>query len=284
MSDSIAVFGATGQQGGSVVKALRERGLSVRALARDPQGGRAQALRELGAQVVAADITDPASITSALQGIDTFVFMTSMDGAGVGSEAEQGKALVDAARAAGVKRYIYNAGAASERPTQVPHFESKGEVERYITSLGLDAYFIHPVYFMDNFQNFGIDREGEELVVRLAIPAGVPLQMIGVKDIGAMTALAVVYPERLPENFVEFAGDELTGEQMAQAVGEHFGMPARYEALPLEVFDGAYDMQQMFRYFSSAPSYRADLLESARLIPGLSNFKQWLRATNFELN
>ena len=278
----VAVVGATGQQGGATATALLDAGARVRALVRDPAKPAARALADRGAELVSADLTDPASVRAALEGVDRLFAMTTFAGErGVEGEVEQGRTLADAAAAAGVGAVVYSSVGGAERSTGVPHFESKRRVEEHVQSLGLPATFLRPVFFMENLTAQGPTVEGGELVVRLPLPGDVPLQMVAVADIGAAATAALLDPSRVPGGALELAGDELTGEQIAAVFGRHAGLPARYEALPLAVLGGDEDMTRMFTWFAETPAYQADLAAGRALVPGLHDLAGWLTATGW---
>lgn len=284
VANTIAVFGATGQQGGAVVDALLERNANVRALARDPQSERAQALAARGVELVRADAEDSASLERALIGVDAFYFMTTSPGPGetqdVNGERLQGESLADAAHAAKVPRIVYSSVGGAERDSGIPHFESKRRVEEHLEGLGAPATFVRPVFFMDNFWSMA-RREDDGIVVRIPLPDGIKLQLISTRDIGHVAAIALLDIAEIPERAIEIAGDELTGSEIACAFAEHTGLPARYEPIPLEALDGMDSLQAMFRWNAQPDSYQADI-ESVRTVhPGLQDLLSWLADTGF---
>jgi uncharacterized protein YbjT (DUF2867 family) len=289
-SGTIAVFGATGKQGGSVVDALLTHGAHVRALVRNPESDRAQALAGRGVELARIDIGDAPSLSAALQGVDAFFFMTTPEDqtlAAIEGETRQGIALVDAAVAAAVPHVVYSSVGGADRDSGIPHFESKRRVEEHLEKSGLRATYIRPVAFMDNFAFMGPSVENGEIVLRMPLPDHVPLQLIAVRDIGQIGAALLLENALLVENAeskggaIEIAGDERTGSQMAAAFGEHAGLPARYEALPLQVLGDSEDAQAMFRWFAETPAYQADVSEVKAIHPAAWDLPAWLRATGW---
>ena len=283
-NQTIAVFGATGNQGGSVVNALLDRGATVRALVRDPESAKAQSLAERGVELAAADAADPASLAQAIKGADAFFYMTmppgGMRNADTAGETAQGIALADAAAQAQVPRIVYSSVGGADRGSGIPHFESKRRVEEYLQELNLPVTFIRPVFFIENFVFMGPSLEDDEIVVRLPMPDGIALQMVAVRDIGKAAAAALLGTP-IHGGAVEIAGDARTGSEIAAAFGEHAGKKARYEALPLQVLDGQDDMQKMFRWFAETPAYQADLGTTRRLVPELLDLPAWLQANDW---
>lgn len=276
---TFAVVGSTGKQGGAVARALLAAGAGVRALVRDPQTPAAKDLETSGAHLVRADFDDPASLRAAFEGVDAVFAMTTNTGPrGADGEVDQGFALTDAAVAAGVPRVVFSSVGGAERHTGVPHFDSKRRVEERLEATGISTTFIRPVFFMENFTGpLTPTLEDGTMVVRLPLPAGIPLQMVATADIGAIATVALLQPERAP-HAIEIAGDELTGEQIAAAYGARAGTPARYEALPLSVLGGDADMTPMFAWFARLPAYQADFAATKALAPSVQDFGTWLEA------
>jgi len=100
--------------------------------------------------------------------------------------------------------------------------------------------------------------------------------MITVEDIGAVAAAAVLDPDRVAGGSIEIAGDELTGEQIAEAYQRRYGVPARYEPLPIEVLGDNADQRAMFEWFAQLPAYQADFAATRALAPRTKTFGNWL--------
>jgi uncharacterized protein YbjT (DUF2867 family) len=274
----IAVVGATGLQGGATVRALLGANAPVRALARRTDSERARALSELGADLVAADLDDPDGLRAAFTGVDGIFAMTTPGyELRVDLEVTHGHAIADAAAAASVPHVVYSSVGGAERHTGIPHFDSKRDIEEYLAAQGLSTTFVRPVFFMDNFAQFATPTmEDGTLLLRLPLPAGIPLQMITAEDVGAVAAAAALDPERVAGGSIEIAGDELTGEQIAEAYQHRYDVPARYEPLPIEVLGGDADQRAMFEWFAHLPAFQADFAATRVLAPRTKTFEQWL--------
>ena len=274
----IAVVGATGLQDGATVRALLGANAPVRALARRTDSDPARALTELGVDLVVADLDDPESLRAAFTGVDgVFAMTTPGSDRRTDREVTHGHVIADAAAAAGVPHVVYSSVGGAERHTGIPHFDSKGDVEEYLVARGLSTTFVRPVFFMDNFAQFATPAiDDGTLMVRLPLPAGIPLQMITVEDIGAVAAAAVLDPDRVAGGSIEIAGDELTGEQIAEAYQHRYDVPARYEPLPIEVLGDDADQRAMFEWFAHPPAFRADFAATRALAPRTKTFEQWL--------
>lgn len=162
--DLITVFGATGNQGGSVVRALLSLSSPprIRAITRDTSKPAAKALASQGVELVAANLNDAASLEHAVKGA-TAVFAVTNYWESTDPEAEkkQGYAIADACVAAGVKHMIWSSLPHVTEMTHgkfkgVEHFDSKAAVETYIegvksTSNMLTSY-VMPAFFMTNIK------------------------------------------------------------------------------------------------------------------------------------
>jgi uncharacterized protein YbjT (DUF2867 family) len=118
----ILVVGATGQQGGAVARHLLANRRNVRALTRNPSSEAAERLRREGAEVVTGDLDQPDTLAAALLGVQGVFSVQNFYEPGVGHDGEirQGRALVDAAKAAGVPHFVQSTMAATPDPGQCP--------------------------------------------------------------------------------------------------------------------------------------------------------------------
>ncbi|GAB3607546.1 NmrA family NAD(P)-binding protein [Conyzicola nivalis] len=274
----IAVIGATGQQGRSVVDALLESDVPVRALVRAPESSGARALSAAGAEVVKADQENPESLAEALADVASLFYMTTFEGAdGTDGEVRRGRAVADAAARAGVPRVVYSSVGGAERSTGIPHFDSKFEVEKHLRG-ALPAAIIRPVFFMENLIPQLTPNDDGEIVIRMPMPGDVAVQMIAVRDIGRAAARLLLEPNAIDGDSIEVAGDELTLDRVAAQAGEIFGVPARFETIPLEYLGDDEDLKAMFRWFARGRAYRADLAESRSLVAGMSDLGSWMAA------
>ncbi|HET8707935.1 MAG TPA: NmrA family NAD(P)-binding protein, partial [Pseudomonadales bacterium] len=139
MAEIILVTGATGAQGGALVPHLLKRGFRVRALTRNPAKPAGQALAAAGAEVVAGDLDDEASLERACAGVYGVFSVQNFWEKGVGyqREVDQGCKLARAAKKAGVKHFLQTSVANCDDAAGVLHFESKYAIEKYIDSLQL---------------------------------------------------------------------------------------------------------------------------------------------------
>ncbi|WP_435133686.1 NmrA/HSCARG family protein [Actinacidiphila sp. bgisy144] len=280
---TIAVFGATGQQGGAVVDALLDHKARVRALVRDPRSERAQALAARGVELAAVRTDDPASLAAALATVEGFSFMTPEANSleEVETEIRIGTALVDAAVEAGVPHVVFNSVFGADREAGVPHHDSKHAIEEHLRKSDLRASMVRATAFMDNFASvIAPSLEHGEIVVRMPLPEDVALKMISIRDIGRVSAALLLGIAEAPGGAVELVGDELTGPEIAAVFGARAGLPARYEALPLSVLPTDLD-KAMFREFAKAAEHPSDLAVVRSIEPDTLDLAAWIRTTGW---
>ncbi|MEV0415336.1 NmrA/HSCARG family protein [Streptomyces sp. NPDC050448] len=279
MSDNrvVVVTGATGRQGGATARALVSRGWTVHALVRDPNKPEALALKEAGAVLVRGDLDDAASLDAALDGAyGVFSVQTFTGPDGFAGEVRQGRAVAEAAIRAGVAHFVYSSVGGADRPGQVQHFASKGEVERHIEALGLPTTILRPTFFITNFEHLGPQRQDGELVLTLALAPQTRLQMITPSDIGAIAADAFAAPAEYMGRTIEIAADELTGPQMADVFARVAGRPVRFNSQPVEqVRTHSEELAAMFDWFNTV-GFRADLTTLRDRHPDLTTLDKWV--------
>jgi len=154
MTDSsrlILVTGATGRQGGAVIRHLLPHGWKLRALTRQVQGAAVQQLLDQGVEIAKGDLQDPASLIGATRGCYGVYSVQDFWSVGVTREVQQGKNIADAAKAAGVRHFVFSSVGGAERHSGVDHFESKWEIEKYLRQLALPATILRPAGLMENY-------------------------------------------------------------------------------------------------------------------------------------
>jgi len=279
-SKIILITGATGRQGGAVVRHMLPKGWKLRALTRNAKGSAAQELSRQGVEVVGGDLEDPASLEIALKGAYGAYSVQDFWSVGARREVLQGKNLADAAKKAGVAHFVYSSVGGAERNSGISHWESKWEVEQHVRKLKLPATILRPAAFMENYY---IDQvEIGILKGKLTDPirADKPYQTIAADDIGAFVALAFERPKEFIGAEIEIAGSELTNAQAAEVFGRVLGKKVKFQRIPLPIvrFVLGKEFYQMFRWFNQA-GFKADIEGLRRRYPEvrLRSLEQWLR-------
>jgi uncharacterized protein YbjT (DUF2867 family) len=301
----IAVVGATGAQGGGVVRAIladKSGGFTARAITRNVNSDKAKALAASGAEVVAANVDDEASLRRAFEGAyGAFCVTFFWDHLSVEREQAEAAAMARAAKATGVQHVIWSTLDDTRKfiplddprmPTlhgkyKVPHFDGKGEADQYFRDAGVPTTFLLTVFYWDNFIYFGAGpKAGPDGTLALTMPMGdKKLPSMAAEDIGKC-AYGVFKRRDLIGQTVGIAGGHLTGEEMAAGMSKALGVPVRYNDVPPEVyrsfgFPGADDMGNMFQFKRDFNDYycKSRSIEFARsLNPELQSYEQWLAA------
>ncbi|MES2703985.1 MAG: NmrA/HSCARG family protein [Bacteroidota bacterium] len=300
----IVVFGATGAQGGGVARAILNDASSefaVRAVTRDVNSDKAKELAAMGAEVVAADIDDAASMQQALQGAYGAYFVTFF-WAHFSAEKENAevKAMAEAAKAAGLKHVIWSTLEDVRRyvpledssmPTlhgkyKVPHFDGKGESDHYFTDNGVPTTFMLASYYWENMIYFGMGpKRGADGKLAITFPMGnKKMAGIGAEDIGRCAyGIFKKGPEMIGKR-VGVAGDQLTVGEMAQSLTKALGQEVAYNEVTPEQyrgfgFPGADDLGNMFQFYrdyDDVCNTTRNVSYSKELNPSLRSFDAWL--------
>jgi uncharacterized protein YbjT (DUF2867 family) len=300
----IAVTGATGAQGGGLVRALLTDGdFSVRALTRKVDGDQARELAKLGAEVVAADLDDVASLKRAFTGAHGAYGVTNYwEHFSPEKELAQARAIAQAAKDAGVRHMIWSTLEDTRRwvpladnrmPTllgkyKVPHFDAKGESNKFFTELGVPTTLLNTSFYWDNLIHFGMGpKKGPDGKLAFTLPmADKKLPGIAVADIGKCAHGIFKRGEQYVGKTVGIAGEHLTGTQMAAELSKALGQEVVYNAVTPEVyrsfgFPGADDIGNMFQFkrdFEREYCAARDLGVARSLNPDLQTFSRWLAA------
>jgi uncharacterized protein YbjT (DUF2867 family) len=275
----ILVIGATGQQGGAVVKALQKTDFAIRALVRpharrDPKSEKVKQLEAQGVQIAQGDLDDFDSLAQALDDVYGIFSVTTFQDRGVETEEARGKRIADAAKKAGVQHFIYSSVGGADRNSGVPHFESKWHVEQYIHAIGLPYTIVRPTTFMTNLQEMSAPIRFIALSMSRVSIADKPLQMIAVQDIGQWVVHVFLHPESYLSQAIEIAGDEVTFPQMISAYERVYGKKPRSMWLPASLFSRG-DLGKMFIWLNKY-GYEADLKANRAAIPDLLTYEQFL--------
>ncbi|MEQ1795192.1 MAG: NmrA/HSCARG family protein [Nitrospira sp.] len=300
----IAVVGATGAQGGGLVRAIVNDpacGFTVRALTRDVNSDKAKGLMKLGAEVVAANLDDVDSLAKAFAGAyGVFCLTNFWEHFSPEKEYAQAKAQAAAAKKTGVQHVIWSTLEDTRKwvpltdnrmPTlmgkyKVPHFDAKGEADQEFTKLGVPTTFLLTSFYWDNMISFGMGpKKGPDGTLAFTLPmGGKKLPCIAAEDIGKCALGIFKKGREYIGKTVAIAGEQATGIEMAAAMTTAFGQPVRYNAVTPEQyrafgFPGADDLGNMFQFkhdFNEAFCDPRNPAVARSLNPALLTFEAWL--------
>src|SRR5262249_45674388 len=275
---TVVVTGATGKQGGAVVKSLLERGHKVRAVTRNTNSAKARELATAGVTLVRASLEDTAALMKALEGATSLFAMTTPFEGGTQADTRQGVSAADAAKAAGVHLVFTSIGSAN-RQTGISHFDSKYEVEEHIAKIGVRATVLAPVYFMENL-HFGKEQLAKGIYAA-PLPPTRRLAQVAVADIGAVAVRLLEDPARFAGKRFDLGGDELTGNDVVAILSRVTGRPFTYFQVPLDVIRQRMgeDQVKMYEWFDRV-GYTVDRAALRREFPDVAfhDFESWANA------
>jgi uncharacterized protein YbjT (DUF2867 family) len=313
MSDKklIAVLGATGSQGGGLVRAILDdpdQRFRVRALTRSAGSAKARELAAAGAEVTEADLDDGPSMRAAFDGATGAYVVTNYwaertpeeeaTRTRAAMEFAQAQTAALAAKEAGVEHVIWSTledtrevlGTDDRVPTvdelyKVPHFDAKAEADAVFRDYDVPTTFLRTTFFFEGFSGgLGPSRADDGALVLTLPMADQPLSGIAVADIGK-TALGIFgRGGEFVGKTVSIAGDHLTGDQYAAALSDALNETVTYRPIGwddyrAQGFPVAVEMGNMFQYYAeNSARFVGDrnLAEVRRLDPELQSFRDWL--------
>jgi uncharacterized protein YbjT (DUF2867 family) len=279
MRRTVLVAGATGKQGGAVVRALLEQPQEwqVRGLTRKPDSPKAKALAARGVEIVGGDMADAAALTKAFSGADAAFSVQDFRAAGLAGEVSQGTNFADAAKASGVQQLVYSSVGGADRHSGVPHFETKWQIEEHIRAIGIPASILRPTSFMEGFGGPAMVRYLALGMFAGAFPLEQPLQMIATRDIGILARIMLAQPDEYVGQAIEVAGDELTFPEIVETIRRATGQRrVRYLRIPGSLTRRMGDAGKLMTWLAEH-GYRADIPAVRKLHPGLLTLEDWLR-------
>lgn len=301
----ITVFGATGAQGGGLARAIlndKNSEFAVRAVTRDKNSDKAKELAAMGAELVEGDIDNMDSLKKSLQGAYGAFFVTFF-WAHFSAEKEtaEAKNFAQAAKETGIKHAIWSTLEdtrkfvpldSDQMPTlhgkyKVPHFDGKGEADKFFRDLGVPTTFLYASFYWDNFIHFGSGpQKGPDGKLYLTFPLD-DKKMAGIasEDIGKCAYGIFKRGQEFIGKTVGVAGEHLTGEEMAKAMSKATGKeilynnvsPDTYRAFGFPGADDVGNMFQFYRDFEKECNAVRDVNFSKQLNPELKNFDTWLK-------
>lgn len=271
----ILVTGATGAQGGATARALLAEHFRVRFLTRNPDSPAAVALVAAGAEAVAGDMEDAASLASAVAGASGVFSVQIPDAAGTDAERRHGFALIEAAKAAGVTHFVHTSVCEAGKHTAFPrwgndywwqkYWTDKWDVEEAVRSAGFNHWTVlKPAFMMDNFAQpkarymFPHLQQGQIIT---ALGPATRMQLVAADDVGRLAHAAFKDPQHFSGKNIDLAVEALTMEEVADALSQALGKPVSAQsvspgqAVEAGLFAGWVRSQE----WTNEVGYRADI-------------------------
>jgi len=283
----IAVIGATGQQGGGVLRALQARGqFKVRALTRNPDKH-----RELAEEVVEGDLDKPETLKAAFEGAHGVFLVTNFREEGT-DELKQATAAIRAAKDAGVKHFIWSTlpdvEAISGGKFNVPHFTGKAKIDRVVKDRGFENYtFVTATFYYQNLAGALAPQKQADGSMGWALPLDPTLRVIHMGDInelGNIVAGAFAHPDEAGNGqYLPLVGDFMSLNEIVETLNRQ-GHNFSYKQVPKESFAGSFpgatEIAEMFSYWEAHTylgSDSSDLIALANKVAGREStrFSTW---------
>ena len=286
----IAVFGATGLQGGGVVRALRANGqFKVRAVTRNPDKH-----RDLADEVVVADLDRPETLKAALAGAHGVFLVTNFWQPGT-DEGEQAFAAVRAAKEAGVQHFIWstlpNVEAITGGKFDVPHFTGKAKIERIVREGGFanHTFVVAPFYYQNLIGMMAPQTQADGTVGWMLPldPAVRAIHMGDISELGHIVAGAFAHPDQVGNGaHLPLVGDFVSFNEIVVTLNRQ-GHKFSFKQVPAELFasafPGAAEIANMLAYFQAHTYLGSDSREQIALANTImgrqpTRFSSWAKA------
>jgi uncharacterized protein YbjT (DUF2867 family) len=276
---SILVTGATGKQGGAVVRHLLQTEFSVKALTRNPESAAAKRLLAEGVEIVVGNLDDLESLESCLKGTYGVFSVQNYWEKGVGwtGEIRQGKKLADAAKSAGVQHYVQSSMAKGQKFEGIKHFESKVAVEEHIARIKLPYTIIGTVYFMDNILDPKMGGSMTFPTLSGSISKETRFHLLSVDDLGGIVSAVFQNRDRFLNRRIDIASDCLTIAQMKDIYHKTSGRKPKSWKIPnwiLRFLNREFAMQLKWQ---DRPGWTFEFDRLRQIYPKLTSFEQFLR-------
>lgn len=276
---TIFVTGATGNQGGAVVRNLLAKGFNVKALTRNTSSAKAKMLQDKNVFLVKGDLSDATTYAKQLEGVDgVFALITFDDG--IDKEIKRSIALADAAKQYRVPHFVYSSVIGSDAHTGIPHWESKFVIENHIKSIGLPYTIIRPSSLYENFLIPQV--KSRVLKGKLITPAAKETvqQFISAEDVGKISAAIFENPAIHLNKTIVLAAEQMNMEEVAASFSEVMKRKISYGKLPpllTRLFMGS-DLYKMFHWINTHDAiFLKDLEGFKREHPDLLSLKEWIK-------
>jgi uncharacterized protein YbjT (DUF2867 family) len=288
----IVVAGATGAQGGSVVRALLRSGkYHIRGICRDCNSSEAQELKNKGVELMKCDFTNCGELCNALKGAHTFFALTNFwDPQQMGKEEQIGRQMVDCAKKSGVKHFIWSWLPDVERISKgkhkVPHFTHKARVGEYALQQ-LPTTLVGPSFYYQNFNTLFSPKKENDGTLVYTLPQTKTITAFDVEDLGEVVCRIACNRDEWIGKTIPLAVEEMHPQRFIDQMTEVTGQRVKLNMIPREEFmklnvHGGREIVEMFGWFDEYGCFgpHGNNLELGRkLHPNMRTFKQYLQTS-----
>lgn len=278
-SKAIFVTGATGNQGGAVLRHLSQQGFFVKALTRNIHSEKAQALQNKNVNLVTGDLNNPETYRHHLKDIHGIFSVQSVD-KGVNKEISQGITLATLAKEYDVRHFLYSSSLGADLHTGIRHWESKWKIENHIRRLGLPFTIIRPACLFENFLLPQVKSRILKGVLPSPVNKNVIQHFISSNDIGKISAAIFSDPASHTGRTISIASEKMDLQQVAGIFSQTLGREIKYQKLPPFITRLAMGrhLYKMFKWINEKSSFEKEDIDSTRTkFPGLLSLETWIK-------
>ena len=277
-TQTIAITGITGSQGGAAARALLQEGWKIRGLTRNPKRKQAAALADLGAVLIQGNMGDPEALERLFDGVYGVYGVTDFFRNGIDKEIEHGKLIADTAKKTGVKHLIFASAASSDQDTGIPHFDSKWQIEQHIETLGIPATILRPTIFMEDLTEMKYFPPGGWGMMMKIIGPQRPLKWIAVDSIGAVAAAVFADPDTYIGKKIPLVGDTKSIAEARDIFKKVDGKTPFKISMPVWLFRRMVSKELTLMYeWLSRHDLEGDIDAVRKIHPDLMDMETWLK-------
>lgn len=263
-------------------------------MTRDLTSVAAKRIEDLGAEMIKADLSDKDSLKRAMQGCYG-VFGVTNFWEHFDKEVEHGKNLIDAVKESNIKHLVLSTQPSPKKITgekiDIPHFETKAQIEDYSRSKNIPATYIQPAFYFENFLSYFPPMKGEDGSYSFGFPQGdTPLAALSIEDLGGIVNTIFNNPNEYIGKVIGGVSEDLKPAKYAEIMTNILGKSINYNFIPSEVFasfgfPGAEDLANMFTFNRLyILNRKREQKESKEMYPYLKGFEQWLGENKEKFN
>jgi uncharacterized protein YbjT (DUF2867 family) len=281
----IFVTGATGNQGGAVVRSLIKNGFKVKALTRNASSPEAKVLKELNAEIIQGDLNNPESFADHLDNVSG-IFSAQTFANGTEKEIKQGIALANLAKAHDINFFLYSSVLGADLHSGVPIWESKFTIENHIRKLGLPFCILRPASFFENFQIPAVKKRIINGKLGSPIDRNILQPFLSVRDIGTVAATIFQNQEKFLGKTISLIAAEMNLDEVADIFSESLGKEIKYQQLPMfltKLIMGR-NLYKMFDWINKNKGRAFWAKEKLNEeLPHLMDLRQWISIVKYGL-
>ncbi len=273
----IMVTGATGHQGGAVLRALKNSGHKLYGLSRHLNNEKVKKLEKAGVTMIEGDFHRINSLKKAFRNIDSLFLVGTPYETGPTLETINDINVIDIAFEVGITHLVFSSMANANKNTEIPHFDSKWRVEEYLMDRGIPYTIIAPTFFYENMISSFLLPDLKENILTLPMPKEVKLQCMSLKNLGEFAAMVLKDRERFINMRIDMAEDALNGPMFAESISSAYGRKINYVVEPMDQMRSmSEDMATMFDWFNKI-GYSVNIDAFMSRYPEIEwiSFSQW---------